>query len=146
MTAVAAVRQKLLPIAARLDWLPPLLARIAVGAVFARSGWGKLHNLDGVTKFFTSLGIPAPHAQAVFVASIELGCGILLIAGLLTRLASLPLIGTMVVAILTAKKGDIDGVIDLFGLQEFLLIVLLVWLAIAGAGAVSADRKLFARD
>ncbi len=139
---VERARINLVSLSEKLAWLPPLLARLAVGLIFTRSGWGKLHNLERVTKFFTSLGIPAPGLNAGMVGTIELVCGALLVVGLLTRLAAVPLIPTMVVALLTAKREDIAGVGDLFGSQEWLFIVLLLWLAVAGGGAVSIDRIL----
>src|SRR4051794_38267134 len=86
-------------LADRLAFVGPTLARLAIGLVFLRSGWGKLHNLDGVTEFFTGLGIPAPGFQAVLVATTELVGGSLVILGLGARLASLPLATTMVVAL-----------------------------------------------
>lgn len=123
----------------RLAWLPPLLARVTVGLVFVTTGWGKLQNLDRVIAFFQSLGIPAPEYQAPFVAATELTCGLLLVAGLGTRFAAVPLVVTMLVAIRTALWGELEGTIDLFGREEYLFIVLLAWLAVAGAGAVSLD-------
>lgn len=126
----------------KLGWLPPLLARITLGSVFIESGWGKLHNLPKVIDFFTSLGIPAPQIQAPFVASTELVCGFLVLIGLLTRLASVPLLATMVVAILTAKKADIASFSDLTGVSEYLYILLFVWLIVDGAGLVSVDAFL----
>jgi putative oxidoreductase len=134
----------LLSAAARVTWLPPLLARVAVGLVFAGAGWGKVQNLPQVIEFFRSLGIPAPELQAPFVAATELCCGLLLVLGLATRFAAVPLVVTMIVAIRTALWDEIEGAIDLFGREESLLIVLLVWLAVAGAGAVSLDA-IFAR-
>ena len=128
----------------KLAWLPPLIARITIGGVFIESGWGKLHNLDKVIAFFTELGIPAPQIQAPFVAGVELVCGGLVLAGLFTRLASIPLVCTMVVAILTAKKGDLTQFTDLFGFIEFLYIVILLFLVVKGAGTFSVDR-LFPR-
>src|SRR5438132_14016972 len=91
----------------RLSWLPPTLARIALGVVFAGTGWGKLHNLAKIASFFADLGIPAPGFNAVLVSSAELICGALLLVGLFTRLASIPLVVTMVVAIATAKRSEI---------------------------------------
>ena len=130
-----------------LAWLPPLLARITVGWVFIESGWGKLHHLDKVTAFFSELGLPAPGFQAHLVASTEFLGGMLLLAGLFTRLASCPLIIIMVVAILTTKHEDLHGFSDLIGFSETLYMLLLFWLAVAGAGAASLDkwilRKLF---
>ena len=124
----------------RLAFAPPLLSRLVIGVVFTHSGWGKLHNLGEVTSFFASLGIPFPELQAPFVASIELACGALVLAGLATRLASIPLIGTMGVALATALAPKITDANALFGLSEFLYIALLVQLALGGAGAISLDR------
>jgi DoxX len=46
-----------------------------------QSGWGKLHNLPGVTDFFTSLGIPAPHFTAIAISNLELFGAVLLAFG-----------------------------------------------------------------
>jgi putative oxidoreductase len=137
--------QDLIVSAARpLRWLPPLLARVSVGLVFVSTGWGKLQNLDRVVEFFRSIGIPAPEYQAPFVAATELCCGLLLVLGAATRFAAVPLVVTMIVAIRAALWEELEGVVDLFGREEYLFIVLLAWLAVAGAGAVSLDA-IFAR-
>jgi hypothetical protein len=65
-----------------------------------------------------------------------------LTVGLGTRLAALLLSGTMVVAILTARKDDIEGFIDVFSLSEALYVVIFMFLAAHGGGAVSADHFL----
>ncbi len=122
-----------------LAWLPPLAARVAVGWTFMLTGWGKLHDLDSVIGFFRELGIPYPELQAPFVASVELVCGTLLCIGLFSRIAALPLIGTMVVAIATAQWKDVSSFGDLYGLVEFLYIVLFAWIATAGPGPVAVD-------
>src|SRR5213593_2333437 len=101
---IVRVRAWILRITGRIDWLPPTLARLCVGLVFFNSGWGKLHGLNDVIEYFRSLGIPAPEIQAPFAAGTEFVCGLLLLLGLFTRVASVPLIITMIVAILTAKK------------------------------------------
>jgi putative oxidoreductase len=119
--------------------LPALLTRISIGVVFIESGWGKLHHLEKVVEFFTSLGIPAARLQAPFVATVELVCGALVLIGLFTRFAAIPLIGVMIVAILTAKLKEITMISDLFSMFEYLYIILLAWLAVAGAGAISID-------
>jgi len=146
MTArILALHATTLDLARQLAWLPPLLARVSVGLVFISTGIGKLRDLDQVVAFFTSLGIPAPALQAPLVAATELGGGLLLVLGLGTRFAAIPLAGTMVVAIRTALWADLDGAIDLFGRAEFLLLTLLVWLAFTGAGAVSLDARITRR-
>lgn len=131
-------------VTASLSWLPPLVARLTVGVVFAQSGWGKLHDLEQVTAFFAEIGIPWPELQAPFASATELVCGALLVLGLGTRLAAVPLVVTMVVAIRTALWDRIDGFTDLVGLLEFAYIALLLGLAVRGAGAVSADAWISA--
>ena len=140
MVTLIDLRRLLHSLCARLAFAPPLFARLVIGVVFTHSGWGKWHHLDQVVKFFADLGIPAPQLQAPFVASVELGCGALVLVGLATRLAAVPLIGTMVVALATALGEKITGLNALFGLAEFLYIALLVQLIVGGAGAVSLDR------
>jgi putative oxidoreductase len=134
------LRRLMLGLCDRLAFVPPLLARLVIGVVFTHSGWGKLHHLEQVTKFFASQGIPFAEIQAPFVACVELSCGALVLAGLATRLAAFPLIGTMIVALSTALASKVTGVNALFGLAEFLYIVLLLQLIVGGAGAASLDR------
>jgi putative oxidoreductase len=134
------LRALVLRITGRLGWLPPTLARLSVGLVFFNSGWGKLHGLKDVIEYFRSLGIPAPEIQAPFAAGTEFVCGLLLLLGLFTRIASVPLIITMTVAILTAKKDDIEGISSLFTFSEYLYILLLVYLGVNGPGPLSLDR------
>jgi len=129
----------------RLGWLPPTAARVTVGWIFVQSGWGKLHSLDQVVKFFTDLGIPAPQIQAPFAAGTEFLCGSLVLLGLATRVAALPLMAVMTVALSTALRDRIDEVSDLFALAEFCYIVLLLGLAIFGAGPLSLDALVARR-
>ena len=139
------IRNLVLGVAHKVSPLAPLLARLSVGYIFVETGWGKLHHLDQITQFFTQLGIPAANIQAPFVAGVELVAGAMVFVGLFTRVASIPLIGTMVVAIITAKRGDIAGLSDLFMLPEFLLIVVFFWLFTAGAGRFSLDQLICKR-
>jgi len=129
-------------IADRLQWLPPTLARFVVGWIFLWSGWGKLHHLDRIIEYFGQLGIPHPELQAPFVSGTELVCGTLILLGLFTRLASVPLIILMFVAIMTAQRENVSSLGDLFGLVELCYITLLVWLGVAGAGPLSLDHVL----
>jgi putative oxidoreductase len=126
----------------KLSWLWPLLVRLTVGLLFVSTGWTAVRSLDEVTAFFVVLHIPAAGFFAVLVSFTELVCGLLLVLGLGARLAAVPLIVTMTVAILTAKIGKIHGVPDLLRQIEFLYIVMLVAIVIAGPGAVSIDRYL----
>lgn len=123
-----------------------LVVRLTLGYLFFDSGWQKLHSLPSVVAFFTELGIPAPQIQAPMVACIELVGGGLLLVGWLTRLMSIPLMGTMVVAIITARKGDLHGVSDLIGFIEYLYLLLLAYLTVYGAGGFSLDRLVARRS
>lgn len=129
-------------IATSLRWLPPLVARLTVGLVFFQSGWGKLHDLQKVTDFFTELGLPAPGFQATLASTSEFVCGNLLLVGLATRFAVVPLIITMIVAIRTALWDQVDGIGSLVGLLEFSYIALLIWIGTNGAGPISLDALI----
>lgn len=126
-----------------LQWAGPLLLRISLASVFIVTGWGKLHDLAKVTGFFTELGIPLPGLNAGVVATLEFVGGILILVGLFTRFAVVPLAFSMLVAIVTARWKEVDGVPWFLGFDEFLYFSCFVWLLVAGAGAVSLDRLLF---
>ena len=136
---LASLRRTALDWLRRLDWAPPLLARLTIGAIFVPTGWGKLHNLPDIVSFFRQLGIPYPEIQAPFVSSIELVCGVLVLVGLATRLAAIPLIGTMVVAIATAVWPQLDSAREIFGKEELHYIALLAYLVVSGPGLVALD-------
>src|SRR6478672_7023374 len=71
---------------------PFLLAvRLYWGWQLAESGWGKLHNLEKVTEFFTSLNLPMPAQMAVAISCLEFFGGIFLSIGLLSRMTALVL-------------------------------------------------------
>ncbi len=142
MTRLEGIRNRLSAVLVRVRWLAPLLGRLAVGLLFMSTGWGKAHDIPKVTHFFETLGIPAPGLNAVVVAYSELIGGSLLVVGLFTRLATIPLIVSMIVAILTAKLGDLHGIFDLVGFDEFTYLVVLVMIAIVGPGAISLDHLL----
>lgn len=141
-SAVLRARLLALHTARRLDWLAPLVARITLGVLFASTGWGKVNNLDEVTVFFAELGIPAPAFSAHLIALVEILGGLLLLAGLAARLAALPLVVSMAVAILTAQRENVHGLPELFGLVEWTYLALSLWVAMAGPGRASLDHLL----
>jgi putative oxidoreductase len=131
--------EKAVLLAERGRSLALLLVRLSLAAVFVPSGWGKIHDLAKVTAFFTELGIPVPHVNAMVVSLTELGCGLLLLVGLASRLAALPIVANMAVAIITAKRDDVHGLTDLFALDEFLYIVMALVVVAFGSGLFSLD-------
>jgi putative oxidoreductase len=140
-----ALRERALDVVSKLDWLGPLVARTTLGVLFVSTGWGKVHSLDKVTAFFADLHIPAPALNATMVSFVELFGGALLVVGLASRLAALPLLASMAVAILTAQREQVHGLPDLFGLVEWTYLVLLLWVALAGPGKISLDHLVFSR-
>ena len=81
-----------------------LLIRLMVGAVFLSEGIQKFlfPGQLGVGRFL-KIGLPAPGGLAPFVGGVEIACGTLVLLGLATRLASIPLLCVMTVAVLTTK-------------------------------------------
>lgn len=141
------------PFLARIDqWTTPVaqvVTRLVFGQAFALIGWGKLQNLERVTQSFTDLGIPAPAIQAPMIATIEFVGGILLIAGLGTRLAALLLTGTMVVATATAHAAELgEGFTfakSFADISPLPFLVAMLWLLAKGAGKLSVDELVFGR-
>ena len=82
-----------------------LLVRLYWGWQFVQTGLGKLHHLARVTGFFTDLGIPFPHVNAIWVTLLELVGGILMAVGFLSRPVAFLLAADMLVAYLTADRG-----------------------------------------
>ncbi len=106
------------------------------------TGWGKLNNLPQVIENFAGWGIPFAEIMTPFVSAVEFGGGLLLLLGLFTRIAAAPLIVVMIVAIISAKRQEIDSLDALLGFEEFSYMAMFLWLAIAGPGLVSVDRLL----
>src|ERR1700686_1848327 len=81
-----------------------VLIRILVGWVFLSEGIQKFLFPDtlGVGRF-VKIGIPWPHAMAPFVGTVEIICGSLVLAGLFTRFAAIPLLGVITVALYSTK-------------------------------------------
>jgi len=89
---------------------PLLLAiRLYWGWQFATDGWGKLTHLDRVAEYFGGqLHLPAPAATALFVGIVEFAGGILLAAGIVSRLVSLVLFVNMTIAFLAAPDDRVN--------------------------------------
>ncbi len=68
--------------------------------------------------------------------------GLFLLIGLLSRISAGALGITMIVAIRSAKWGDVDSLETLLGFDEFEYLALFLWIAIAGPGKIAVDHWL----
>lgn len=89
-----------------LDFIAPLLLRIYLAPIFILAGANKLSHPQNVALWFESLGLPAPELMVYVAGLSELIGGILLVGGLATRWATIPLMVTMAVAAGTAHWGN----------------------------------------
>ncbi len=128
-----------------------LAIRLMVGLVFLPEGLKKfLFPEQWGAGRFTRIGIPAPETMAHLVGAIDITCAILILLGLWTRLAALPLVGVMLVAIGTTKipllwRATASSTrMGFWSMQaesrtDFAMLMGLLFLLAAGAGSVSAD-------
>jgi putative oxidoreductase len=127
-----------------------LFVRLYWGWQFAQSGWGRLHNLGRATDFFSSLGIPAPHATVILISLLELVGGILFIAGLGTRLTGLFLAGDMLGAYLLSDRDALSAILSnpgkFYGADPYTFLFASLILLIFGPGRFSIDYWFFRRS
>ncbi len=132
----------LLRFADSLDWLAPLAMRLFFGYFWLETGWAKLHNLDAFTERFVGWGIPFPAFSATLSSLTDFIGGGLLMVGLLTRLTTIPMIINLVVAIALVVIKNVSSIDDFVELDEFVYILILFWLLMAGPGKVSRDTLI----
>jgi len=127
-----------------LSDIGPLCMRAGIGLVFVVHGWQKFHDIkvSNFAKFLDSLGVPAPETVAWLQTFAEGVGGLLLIAGLMTRLVTIPLIGILIGAIWLVKV-DVGFVVDSsvgIGWElETGLLAGLLGLLFVGPGRLSLD-------
>lgn len=137
-----------------------ILIRIIVGGVFLAEGMQKfLFPAEVGAGRFAKIGIPNAEVMGPFVGMVEIVCGALILLGLLTRLATIPLIINMLVAILTTKIPILLGhgfwgfslrnlpYYGFWGMvhearTDFSMLLGSLFLLIVGAGAWSLDARL----
>jgi putative oxidoreductase len=124
-----------------------LLIRLMVGAVFLSEGIQKfLYPAEVGAGRFEKIGFSSPEFVAQFVACFEITCGTLVLLGLLTRLAAIPLIIIMLIAIATTKVPILmnDGFWKMAheARTDWSMLLGSLFLLIVGAGGWSVDRAL----
>ena len=126
---------------------PFLLAiRLYWGWQLMQSGWGKLHNIAGVSEFFTSLGLPAPYFTATAISYLELFGGALLALGLGSRIIGLVLSADNMMAYITADRPALMSVLSdpgkFYNADPFTFLMASLLVLIFGAGFFSLDNLI----
>ena len=128
-----------------------ILIRLVVGAVFLSEGIQKfLFAADLGAGRFAKIGIPLPDVLGPVVGGFEIVCGLLVLIGLLTRVAVIPLLAIMAVAIASTKFPMIgkSGIWKTLheGRTDYAMLLCLIYLLITGAGSLSVDAKALNGD
>lgn len=127
-----------------------VLVRLLVGAAFLSEGIQKfLFPGEVGAGRFAKIGLPSPEFFGPFVGSFEIICGMLVLLGLFTRLAVIPLLTIMTVAFFSTKLPILmnSGFWKMAheGRTDFAMVLGALFLLVAGAGAWSLDARLYRR-
>jgi uncharacterized membrane protein YphA (DoxX/SURF4 family) len=131
--------------------VPTIIPRLIVGLVFLSEGLQKFifPALVGSGRFM-KIGFVNPAFWANFTGTFEIACGVLLLLGLFTRLAAIPLLMIMAVAFIRTKIPILLGQ-GFWAMAheyrtDFAMTLLLVFLLYFGGGRFSLDRKYFSNE
>ena len=131
LDAITQLYKKFTHTISHFDGIAPLLLRLYLAPVFIQAGWNKLNSFESTVQWFGNadwgLGLPFPELMATLAIGAEFFGGWLLLIGLFTRLISIPLMVTMLVAGFSvhAKNG---------------------WLALADSSSWLADGTIFLNE
>jgi putative oxidoreductase len=120
------------------------ILRIVLGVIFVAHGWPKVGDMAGTAAFLGGVGIPAPMIAAWLVTILELGGGILLLAGFLVTPVALFLTAHMFLGIITvhAAKGFYVVGLGSAGIEfNLLMAVSLLMLVFGGPGLAALDSR-----
>lgn len=123
------------------------LIRLMVGVVFLSEGIQKFLFPDALgAGRFAKIGLPNPELLGPFVGAFEIACGSLVLLGLLTRLAAIPLITIMLVAMATTKTDILakDGFWKMMheSRTDWSMLLGAIFLLVKGGGKWSLDKML----
>jgi putative oxidoreductase len=124
-----------------------LFVRLAVGLIFFTQGVLKYIDPNMGVNRFTKIGFANPYFTAHFVGTFEIICGLLILIGLLTRVAAIPLLIVICTAITTTKIPELSHPNQGFWFMisdartDFAMLMSLLFLLRAGAGSWSLDAR-----
>jgi putative oxidoreductase len=123
------------------------LIRLAVGLIFFTQGVLKFTDPNMGVGRFTRIGFPHPYFTTHFVGTFEIVCGLLVLLGLLTRAAAVPLLIIICTAIATTKIPELSRAHQGFWYMvsdartDFAMLCSLLFLIAAGGGSWSLDSR-----
>ena len=129
-----------------------IFIRVAVGLIFFTQGILKFIDPHMGVMRFTRIGFPTPDLMAHFVGAVENICGLLVLVGLLTRLASIPLLIVILTAIATTKIPELFHPNQGFWFMvsdartDFAMTMSLLFLISVGGGSWSLDARIWKED
>lgn len=129
-----------------------IFIRLAAGLIFFTQGILKFTDPHMGIERFERIGFPVPGFTAHFVGTFEIACGLLVLIGLWTRLASLPLLIIILTAIATTKvpalfrAGQGFWYVVSEARTDFAMLMSLLFLLCAGGGRWSVGAMLFKQD
>lgn len=124
-----------------------LLIRLAVGLIFFTQGILKYIDPNMGVIRFTRIGFPHPYFTAHFVGTFEIVCGLLVLLGLWTRAAALPILIVITTAIASTKIPELSRSSQGFWYMvsdsrtDFAMLCSLIFLILAGGGAWALDSR-----
>jgi putative oxidoreductase len=119
----------------------PFAGRVLIGLPFAMSGLGKLTAYGATTQMIAAVGLPVPPLAFAVAVAVELGGGLLLIAGWQTRLVALALALFAVATALSFHSNFADQNQMIHFLKNVMLAGGLLQIVAFGAGALSLDNR-----
>ena len=121
-----------------------IFIRIAVGLIFFSQGILKYTDPKMGVERFARIGFPHPVFAAHFVGTFEIVCGLLVLAGLWTRIAAVPLLVIICTAIVTTKIPELTRAGQGFWFMvsdartDFAMLMCLLFLLVSGKRTISS--------
>lgn len=114
--------------------------RVFIALIFVVAGWGKIAGYAGTQAYMESMGVPG--MMLPLVIALELGGGLLIIAGFQTRIVAFLLSGFCLVTAALFHNNFADQMQSILFMKNVAIAGGLLFLVVHGAGVFSVDSKL----